>query len=345
MSSPDLAGRLHDAQVAWVLSELTGERFAEAVAEDVARVLEVGARLRLDDVVAVEDIQSIARRLVVDVTSSPMVAALSEAEVPAVRRVLAEERTPLGEVVDRDHVEALVGHVVALHDVRDHVLGQLAESPAAVSLTSTLVTRIVADVLTQNRARAEKVPGMSSLLSLGSGAVSKVSKVGLGDYQLDRLVGDAMGAGAQYTMRRTTGIIRELVTDAALQDVAMELWDQQAAAPVGDLAGVLAEDEVAGLVPLVRALLEGVRGTEVAARVVDTAVAVFFDTYGGHDLASLLPEIGIDPEQLVEDVRRIAPPVLEAARADGVLERVVRARLDPFWDSPAVAEILADPPA
>ena len=42
-----LAARLLDAQVAWVVDGLTGEAFAETVAADVARVLEVARRLRL----------------------------------------------------------------------------------------------------------------------------------------------------------------------------------------------------------------------------------------------------------------------------------------------------------
>ena len=337
---PDLAARLLDAQVTWVLDELTGEALADTVAADVSRVLEVAGRLRLGDVVAVADVQEIARRLLVEVTGSEVVESIAAPEALAVRRTLAADTTPLGEVVDRDDVEALVTRVVAMHTVRDHVLDQLTESPAAVQLTSRLVGRIVADVLTQNRARAEKLPGVSSLLSFGTGAVSRVGKVGVGDFQLDRLVGDAMGAGAQYTMRRTTAIVRELVTDDVLQQAVMELWDLQAAEPVGQLAGVVTEEDLTDLVGRVRDLVSGVRDTETAARVVEACVATFFSTHAETDLASLLGGLGLTEERLTQDVRRLAGPVLEAARADGVLERVVRARLAPFWASPAVTAAL-----
>lgn len=342
MPSPDLAGRLLDAQVEWVLSELTGERFADAVTDDVRRVLEVAAQLRLGDVVDVIDIQEIARRLVVDVTASEVVGAVAVPEALAVRQVLAAEETPLGEVVRRDDVEALVARVVEMHTVRDHVLDRLAESPAAVQLTSRLVTSIVTDVLSQNRARAEKVPGVSSLLSFGSGAVSKVGKVSVGGSQLDRLLGDAVGAGAQFTMRRTTAIVRELVTDAALQQAALELWDLQASEPVADLVGVVGEDDLVDLVVRVRTLVQGVRDTELAGRVVDAVIATFFDEHAATDLATLVESVGLDREHLAADVRRVAGPVLDAARADGVLERVVRERLAPFWDSPAVHDLLGD---
>ena len=54
-----------------------------------------------------------------------------------------------------------------------------------------------------------------------------------------------------------------------------------------------------------------------------------------------MESVGLDREHLADDVRRVAGPVLDAARADGVLERVVRERLAPFWDSPAVHDLLA----
>ena len=77
----DLADRLHDAQVAWVMSELDGERFAEAVAQDVDRVLDLAAGLRLGDVVAVADVQAVARRIVLDVATSRMVEDLARGNV------------------------------------------------------------------------------------------------------------------------------------------------------------------------------------------------------------------------------------------------------------------------
>ena len=80
---PDLADRLLDAQVAWALAELTGERFAAVVTEDVDRVLEVAATLRLGDVVGHDDLVAVATRLARDVLTSPVVAGLTEPEALA----------------------------------------------------------------------------------------------------------------------------------------------------------------------------------------------------------------------------------------------------------------------
>ncbi|ROR90770.1 hypothetical protein [Nocardioides aurantiacus] len=339
-----LADRLLDAQVAWALGELTGERFAAVVAEDVDRVLEVAATLRLGDVVAHDDLVAVAQRLARDVVTSPVVLGLTEPEAGEVHRTLLAEEATLGEVVDRADVEALVQRVVAMHDVRDRVLDGLVESPATAQLTARLVSRIVTDVLTQQRSRAEKVPGVSSLLSLGSGAVSRVGKVGVGDYQLDKLLGDAVGAGAQFTMRRTTAIVREVVTDAVLQEVALELFDLQAGTPVGELVAVVEEEDVVDLATRGRAVLDGLldrgAGAALADRLVGATVARFLDEHATTDLATLLDDLGVGRDHLVELVRTLAPPVLAAARESGVLEHAVRERLAPFWSSAEVRAVL-----
>lgn len=47
-----IADRLLDAQVEFLLAEVTGDRFAEVIARDVAAVLAVGETIRFGDVVS-----------------------------------------------------------------------------------------------------------------------------------------------------------------------------------------------------------------------------------------------------------------------------------------------------
>src|SRR3954451_21679228 len=56
-----LADRLLDAQVAWLLRELSGKRFAAVVARDVDDVLAVAGNLIVRDVVDADAVKSAAR--------------------------------------------------------------------------------------------------------------------------------------------------------------------------------------------------------------------------------------------------------------------------------------------
>jgi hypothetical protein len=70
-------------------------------------------------------------------------------------------------------------------------------------------------------------------------------------------------------------------------------------------------------------------------------VDAVLDRYGDRDIASLLPELGLTRDDLVADLRELLPPVIEAAKADGRLAELVRARLKPFFASKKVQTILA----
>ena len=339
MDSAVLAQRLLDAQVEFVLAELTGERFAQVVARDVDELLGVAATLRVGEVVDADAVKAAGRLLLDRAGASPVVEDMAGALSDAMYDLAASDEYRLGAVVDRDAVAALVAKALSMRQLQDRALDRLTESPLVAIVASKFVTKIVSDFLQQNRARAEKLPGMSSLLSLGTSAAAKVRSPF--DKHIDQLLGDAAGKGAQYALRRTNNAIRELIHDAPLQGAAMELWDLHADEPVGELRKYLSRQDLLELVLLVHRLLAEARTSDYAGQVLDAAIDVFFDRYGGHDVAALLGELGIGRDELVEQVLRFAPPVIEAARANGVLAALVRERLEPFFTSEAVTSLLA----
>ncbi|HJQ42379.1 MAG TPA: hypothetical protein VJ831_04800 [Jatrophihabitantaceae bacterium] len=339
MGEPTIAEQLLEAQVQFVLSELSSERLRDVVARDVDDVLRIAATLKISDVVDPVAVKDAGRRLVGDIGGSPVVANMAAALSDGIYDMSAGEHHLLGDVLDRDAVLALVQHALTLHTLTDRALDRLTESPIVATIASRFVTKIVGDFLQQNRARAEKVPGMSTVLNLGSGAVSKVR--GATDRHLDQLLGDAAGKGATYALKRTNNAIRELIRDAPLEAAAMELWDLHANEPIGDLREYLSKDELREFVLRVHAIVVAARNTEFTGELVDTCIDVFFAQYGDYDVARILSELGITRDHLVEDITTFAEPVIDAVRVDGVLEEFIRARLAPFFRSEKVAAILS----
>ena len=60
-----------------------------------------------------------------------------------------------------------------------------------------------------------------------------------------------------------------------------------------------------------------------ARRLVGATVGRFLAEHGSTDLATLLDDLGLDRDHLVDLVRTLAPPVLDAAREAGVRRVVV----------------------
>jgi hypothetical protein len=341
MDPKETADRLLDAQVEFVLGELTGKRLTQVIARDVDDLLDLAAHLTAGDVLDADVVKQVLRRIVERVGGSTLLQDIVTALSDAIYDLSASENYRLGEVVDREPVEALVVKVLQMQTLHDRALDRMAESPLVASVATRFVTKIVSDFLQQNRQMAERLPGAKSLISLGMGAASKVRSA-----TVDQFLGDAAGKSTQFAIRRTNSALRDLIRDAPLQGAAMEIWDLHADEPISDLREYLSKQELRELVVLVLELVTSARSGDYAGELVDECVDVFFAEYGARDLASLLPELGITRDDLVDDLREVLPPLIEAARADGRLDALVRARLKPFFASKQVQAILSgDAPA
>lgn len=332
MDPEEITQRLLDAQVEYVVAELSGERLAEVIARDVDGLLAIAATVTVAEVVDAEHVKATVRRIAEWVGGSALVADLVAALGDALYDLAASDAYRLGDVVGRDPVEALVVKVLSMEQLHDRALERMSESPIVATVAARFVGKIVSDFVEQNRQIASKLPGGKSLFALGTGAASRVMS--------NPLVGSAADKGTKLALRRTNSAIRDLLREAPLHGAAMEVWDLHADEPVGELRGYLSQQDLRELALLVHDIVTSARTTGYAGEVLDECVDVFFERYGDRDVASLLPELGISRDDLVGELRSHLPGIVEAARADGRLEALVRDRLAPFFASDRVREIL-----
>ena len=331
-----LADRLLDAQVEFVLAELSGKRLAQLIARDVDDVLALAAELTVADLVDSSQVKALGRRVLERAGDITLPDELVLLLADAIYDLPASDEHNLGDVVERDPVAALITKVLSMHALHDRAMERLAESPLVATVATRFVTKIVGDFLEQNRKMAEKLPGAKSLISFGMGAASKVRSA-----TVDTFLGDAAGKSTQFAIRRTNSAMRDMIRDAPLHGAAMEIWDMHADEPVGALREYLSGQDLRDIVVLVQEILAGAVTTEFAGALLDGCVDALFDGYGERDVASLLTEAGVTRDDLVDELRRFLPPVIEAARGTGRLDELVRARLAPFYASKPVRAILS----
>ncbi|MQY30866.1 hypothetical protein [Nocardia aurantia] len=336
MTEPrEIAARLLDAQVDFLLAEVSGDRLAEVVARDVADALVVADTVVFRDVVGIEQAKATVRK-VVDRSDSPLLRDLAGVLSDALYdHIVGNEEYTLGDVVDRDPVEALVEKLLGLHHAQERLLDRLGEAPLAAPVASKFVDMLVDDILEANKKVVGKVPGMTSLMSLGQSAVKSAKKAAEGSF-----VGDMANRGTLYALRRVTNAIRETLREAPVHGAAMQFWDLHAGEPVSGLRQYLTQHDLRELVLIGHRVATGTRNKEYVGLLLDEAVEVFFTKYGDHTLAALLPELGLTADDITEEILRYGPAVIEAAKRDGVLAELIRSRLEPFYTSDAVLEIL-----
>lgn len=336
-SREPLAQQLLELQVRHHLDRLDDEHLASTVTGLAERVLAASDGKPLADLVDREAIKPIVRRALLTAPGSAAVGSIVELATDV---VIAgpPEPYPLGELVDRERVEVLVDELLALHPILARALGRLTASPLVGTMASRFMGRVVGEVLQANKAVTDKVPGLGTLMSFGTSAASRV--VGAADKQFEGLIGDTVGKGGAFAVRRLNAILIETLRDPTTREALLQVWDLAAEEPVTGLGRHASRDELSGVVDAVHALVVETAATEHAARLGDALVDAFFDHFGGYTPVELLDELDLDREELVADLVRLAPGVVGALRETGDLERIIRAQLEPFYDSAEVRALL-----
>ena len=337
-----LAQRLLDAQVAYHLDRLTGDQLQSTVTRLVDDLLRASAQHPVDDLVDRQVIKDIVVRSLGTVPGSAAVSGIVDLVTTIVHDGPATPY-PLGEVVDRDRIEALVDELLALHPVLERALDRLTDSPLVGTMASRFMARIAGEVLQANKAVAEKVPGLGSLMSFGTVAASMA--MGAADKQFEALmggtVGGTVGKGGTYAVRRLNRIIIETLQDPTTRGALLQVWDLLAKEPVAGLGRYITREEITGIVDAAHELAVTTVAKEHVAETARVVVDGFFDRFGGCTPTELLEELDLSRDDVVADLVRIAPRVVDALRETGDLEKILREHLEPFFSSPEVAALLS----
>ncbi|MFE6925168.1 hypothetical protein ACFVAV_29405 [Nocardia sp. NPDC057663] len=331
-----IAERLLDAQVDFLLAEVTGDRFAEVIARDVAAVLAVGDTIVFGDVVSLEQGEQTVATVFDRIGGSPVIADTVGIFSDAIYdHIASNTEYTLGDVVDREPVEALLEKIFGMHQAQERILDRLTESPLVATVAARFVDKLIGDFMQANRERAEKIPGVSSLMSLGQSAANRAKKVADSTF-----VGDLAGKGALFALKRTNNAIRDMLRDAPVHSAAMEFWDLHADEPVAGLREYLTQKDLNELVQICYEIAVTTREKEYFGMLVRECVEVFYARYSKHTLSAMLPELGLTADDIGAEILRYGPAVIESAKRNGVLAGLIRERLEPFFFSEQVLGIL-----
>lgn len=332
-----LAQRLLDAQVAFHLERLSGDRLAPTIAALVDRALASGARHPIADLVDREAAVGAVVRTLRAASTSAAVSGIVEAVVD-VLMAGPDERYPVGDLAERAQVEALVDSLLAFHPVVERFVDGLAGVPLVGTTASRFMGRVAAEVLRANKAVADKVPGLGSLMSLGTNAATKM--VGSADKRLDGLIGDTMGKGGALAVRRLNRVVVETLRDPVTREAVLQAWDVIAEEDVTGLGEHATRDQVADVADALHDLAITALATDQAGDLVAALVDAFLERFGGYTPTELLAELDLTRDDLVADAVALARPAIEALQASGDLEALLRAELEPFFDSDEVSALL-----
>ena len=338
-SAPTTADRLLDAQVAWVMQELTGDRLHGVIERDLDELLAAGADVPLGAVATPEDVIEVVDLLLATVPSSDVASSVVQDTADQLHDGPPTPMVP-ADVIGREQVAELVDASLRLRPLVAQALDRLTESPLVGTLASRFVTRLVVDVLEANRSMAKRIPGVGSIVSFGTNAATKM--VGVADKQVQALLGDTAGRGTAIAVRRLNSVVMSTLEDPSFRDAVLEVWDTWAEQPFDGVGDVVARDDLRRLASALQDVARTGATTEPARVFVATWIRTVFERHGDTAIATVLVDLGLSRDDLLAMATAVVPPLVAAAASEGRLEQAVRARLEPFFHSAEVAAILQE---
>ncbi|MEU1210090.1 hypothetical protein [Nocardia sp. NPDC005825] len=336
----EIAEKLLDLQVDFIVAEVSGDRFAEVIARDVEAVIGVADTIIFRDVVEIDQAKQTVANVIDLIGGSPVLGEMVGTLADTLYEDIAgNTEYTLGDVVDREPVEQLLEKIFGMHQAQERILERLTESPLVATVAAKFVDKLVDDLMETNQQMAAKIPGLGSLVSMGTNAAKTARKAA--EKAGGTFIGEMAGKGAQFALKRTNNAIRSMLRDAPVHDAAMEFWDLHAGEPVSGLREYLSQQDLKDLALIIHQIGVTTRNKEYVGVLVDQGVEVFFEKYGDHTLAAMLPELGLSEAVIAEEILRYGPAVVEAAKRNGVLAKLIRERLEPFFLSEPVLAVLA----
>src|SRR3954447_3651085 len=128
-----VADRLLDAQMAWLVGQLTGPGLPDLLAQDVDVLLAIGSRIAVNELVDAEDVKKIARLIATTVPASTAASTLVETAADVVHDGPAETFT-LSDLIDREHVASLADEALGNVELVEKLLDDLTRSPLVATL-------------------------------------------------------------------------------------------------------------------------------------------------------------------------------------------------------------------
>jgi hypothetical protein len=334
----DRAQRLLEAQIAYLQERISGEQFADLVETEVDHALAAAAALTLNQVVTRDQIKAVAYKYTALLQIPGSIPELIGEIAERLYSHPANDTSRIGHVIGKDYFTSAVGKALELRTLRERLLAGPYSSPLTAAWVSWVLHRVATDFLDRSRERAGRVPGVSWLLPAGQRLVGVV--VPEPERTLHLRIGEFAERAARFMVRSTDPTIPASIDEAALFDAVMDLWDDHVADPVGSFRQFLSQADLEDAMVLVYEFWLSFRNTDYFAALLGEGIDFFFDKYGETSLRELLDEMGVQRKDLVEEAMRFGPPVIEVVKGNGMLAALLRRRLEPFFFSDEVLEIL-----
>lgn len=326
--NPTLEAML-EAHVRYELARFEGEGPAAALREECAALFAWLAQVKLGDVLDEAALLAWLRRALVEgPVSDELVAAATQAAL-AGHAFLGRNHTTIGELLPQPLFARAVEQTTGLEALRQDATHQMVYSSVyALLVANVLYQGTKAFILTEN-IFARKLPGAASLVRFGQNALNAAApKL---EQSIDRQLTAFIRANIQEALHESEKFLNRTLDAEMIRKLGDEIWQANAGQQMGDISCYVKPAALPEMAAAMKEIWLHVRATPFFSALLDETARGLLAHYGEQDVAALLAQVGVSPQGAADELARLAGPWLARARADGLLEARIRARLAPFY--------------
>ncbi|MGJ8667861.1 MAG: hypothetical protein ACSHXK_00105 [Oceanococcus sp.] len=338
MSAEKKAQALLDAHVKWIVERLSGADFEQEIAHRLDALLADGRKLKLSEVISNTALHDTVRKYAVDMDLGGRMPALVGDVVRMLHDhpVLAE--VSLGDLIPDRHFEEFIDKLLEMKELRSALISEAVSNPLFAQLIAELLYGGVRDYVAETGDLAGRVPGAKSAMKLGKAMMSKTRPELAGALE-DRLKQFVKKQSAK-SLKASEKFLHEAAEKDVLRDMLLDLWEQNRDRRLGSYRSLITALDTEELFVMLYEYWKHFREHTVFSQAVNAGIDTVLEKFGDSDLTTLLHDIGLTREMMIDDAMRFAPPVIKVLKRKKLLTPLLRYQLAGFYESAAAQKIL-----
>jgi hypothetical protein len=328
----DVIERLVDAHVAFELERLQPSRLPELIEREVNALFVWSGKVKLDDLVTREQINSVIDRYAIDLKISGAFTELAGEMSRLVVSSRLSEHTRVDEVLEPGAFSQFADKLTGLEQLWRELLHLVVRSDAYATLLSSTLQRGVLDALFRGTDDPAHRTFIDTMLGRLRPLVARRIEPYLTVY-LEKLI--------KQSVRHTEKRLPMALDIDAVRGLVDEVWDQIAPMRLSEAFAFVSAHDLEDFVVLGYEFWQRYRRTRYFRGISHEMVDHFFTKYGAESLLALLDELEVSAPMVISELQVFLPSLLEHAQTTDFLEQRIRAHLRSFYRSDAAAAILA----
>jgi hypothetical protein len=326
-----LAGKLREAHVQFLLSRLQDDGLSETIDRELAAAYEWGMSVTLNDIIDRELLISMILRLV---GTAPFNEELRGIVVKSVITGIQSELNNganIQSLVPKAEYDKAITHYAQFEKIRVDVIRMVLESPIYSELITDVLYHGIKDYVMTENVVVKKVPGVSALMKAGAKSLNKaMPKL---EHAAEGTIKKFISGNLRSSVELSEKILNNALSENNIKTIADHFWETISEKDFSKFKHYVTDEDIDNTIAIGDELWTEVRQTDYLNNMIERIVEHVLDEIGDKKVADLVNDIGYTQEYISAELKQILPGSLAREALWQYLEARIRSSVDDFYSS------------